>query len=134
MTDLETLIQYRMRQADETIAEAEDLCRLNHSARSIINRTYYALFYAANALLLHENISMKTSKHIGIISLFDTELVHKAKIDRKYSVILHHQFELRQKGDYRALVEIPASEASDAIREAREFVAATKDILAGKNS
>jgi uncharacterized protein (UPF0332 family) len=82
MTDLETLVQYRLRQADETINEAETLFGAKCSARSIVNRTYYAIFYAINALLLKEGIALKTSKHIGVISLFDKEVMHTGKIDK----------------------------------------------------
>jgi uncharacterized protein (UPF0332 family) len=129
MTDIETLIQYRLRQADETIAAAEGLCQINCSARSIVNRTYYAIFYAINALLLKENIALKTSKHIGVLSIFDKEIVHTGKIDKKYSDIAHRQFEMRQKGDYRALVEISMDDAKEAIREAREFINAVKPMI-----
>jgi uncharacterized protein (UPF0332 family) len=130
MTDTETLIKYRIRQADETIAAAEGLYRINCSARSIVNRTYYAIFYAINALLLKENIALKTSKHIGVISIFDKEIIHSGKIDKKYSDIVHRQFEMRQKGDYRALVEISMDEAKEAIREANEFVKAVRSMIA----
>jgi len=129
MTDIETLIQYRSRQADETITEAETLFRGKCSARSIVNRTYYAIFYAINALLLKEGIALKTSKHIGIISLFDKEVMHTGKIDKRFSDIVHRQFEMRQKSDYKELVEISMDKAEIAIREAREFVAVIKEII-----
>ena len=127
MTDIETLIQSRIRQADETLADAETLFNAHSNARSIVNRTYYAIFYAMNALLLKENISIQTSKHMGIIALFNKELIHKGKIDKKYSVVIHHQFEMRQKGDYKALVEISTDEAKESIREAKEFLDVIKE-------
>jgi uncharacterized protein (UPF0332 family) len=36
---------------------------------------------------------------------------------------------MRQKGDYKALVEISMDEAKEAIREAREFINAIKPMI-----
>ncbi len=50
-----TMIKYRMEQANKAIEDALCLEAGNGSPRSIINRTYYAMFYAALALLLRES-------------------------------------------------------------------------------
>jgi len=47
-----TLIKYRMEQANKAIEDALCLETGNGSPRSIINRTYYAMFYAVLALLI----------------------------------------------------------------------------------
>jgi len=68
------------------------------SNRAIINRLYYAMFYAILALLQENQLS--TSKHTGAIALFDREFVKKGIFDKELSKTLHRAFELRQKGDY----------------------------------
>ncbi len=85
MTDKETLCAYRMKQAEETLADARKMLQGSFSVRSIMNRAYYSAFYAVLALLLHEEITIKTSKHAGVISLFDKEIVHRGKLDTHYS-------------------------------------------------
>jgi hypothetical protein len=50
MTQDERLVRYRMRRANEAIAEAELLAGSGHWNTSV-NRLYYACFYAASALL-----------------------------------------------------------------------------------
>jgi uncharacterized protein (UPF0332 family) len=40
MTDKETLMTYRLREADETLADAEILLEGNRSPRSIVNRAH----------------------------------------------------------------------------------------------
>lgn len=75
MTDKETLFLYRLNQAEETLIEAEKMITNNFSPRTIINRAYYSMFYALLALFLKTGINIKTSKHIGIISLFDKEFI-----------------------------------------------------------
>ena len=48
------LAQYRMQQAKESLDEARFLLGGGKSARSVINRAYYAMFYAVLALLVYE--------------------------------------------------------------------------------
>ncbi|MDK2817115.1 MAG: uncharacterized protein PWR22_1744 [Moorella sp. (in: firmicutes)] len=41
-----TLINYRLNEAYEVLADAQKLLATQGSPRSIINRSYYAMFYA----------------------------------------------------------------------------------------
>jgi uncharacterized protein (UPF0332 family) len=66
---LRALIEYRLREAEDTLKEAKVLQREGISNRGIMNRLYYAMFYAVLALLQEKQLG--TSKHIGAISLFD---------------------------------------------------------------
>ena len=50
------LAQYRLKQAEESLDEASFLFTGRKSPRSIINRVYYAMFYAMLALLIFKNI------------------------------------------------------------------------------
>lgn len=122
MEDKEVLASYRLRQAEETLLDAKKMLESSISPRSIVNRAYYSVFYAVLALFLKEDIMLKTSKHSGIISIFDKEFVHTKKIDKKYSKILHYLFELRQEGDYRELTHISIGDAIRSINLAEEFL------------
>jgi len=42
----DNLAQYRLQQAEESLEEARFLLEGKKSARSIINRAYYAMFYS----------------------------------------------------------------------------------------
>src|SRR3990172_7668394 len=106
MTDKETLSAHRFKQAEETLSDAEQMLNGSFSPRSIINRAYYSMFYAVLALFLKTGIKIKTSKHIGVISLFDREFVKTGKIDKRYSTILHDVFDARQESDYKEFVEL----------------------------
>lgn len=46
MTDREMLFTYRLREADETLDEALRMIEGGFTPRTIINRAYYAMFYA----------------------------------------------------------------------------------------
>lgn len=104
MTDIETLFLYRLKQVEETLLDAEKVIKSRLSPRSIINRAYHSLFYAILALLLKTGVNIKTSKHVGVISIFDTEFVKTGKIDRRYSQMLHDLFDARLEGDYKEYV------------------------------
>jgi uncharacterized protein len=129
MTDRETLIRYRIKQAEETLADAEAMRAGTFSTRSIVNRAYYSMFYALLGLLLETNTMLKTSKHSGIISIFDQNFILTGKMDKKFSKSLHKMFNARQVADYKELVEVSSEEADDAIKTAGDFVEAIKKFI-----
>lgn len=129
MTDRETLFLHRIQQAEETLAEAKKMVKGGFSPRSIINRAYYSMFYALLALFIKTGIDMKTSKHAGVISLFDKEFIKTGKIDKYYSKMLHNSFDARQEGDYREFVELSPEEAAGFVKSAEEFVEVIKKIV-----
>lgn len=46
MRDKEVLFNYRLREAEETLEDAEKMLQGNITPRSIVNRIYYSMFYA----------------------------------------------------------------------------------------
>jgi hypothetical protein len=78
--DLAALVRYRLFQAETTLADARYLLDGARSPQSIVNRCYYAMFYATLALL--QTVGKAPARHSGILSLFDTEFVLKGVIPR----------------------------------------------------
>lgn len=122
MNDREVLFSYRKKQAEDTLQDARKMLQSGIGPKSIVNRAYYALFYATLALFLKNNIDLKTSKHSGVIALFDKEFVHSGRIDKEYSKILHRVFEIRQESDYKELFEISSDEAYEIVQLAEKFL------------
>ncbi len=116
------LADYRLKQAQDTLRDAEAMLKSKLSSQSIINRAYYAMFYAVLALFIKNNIDLKTSKHAGVIAIFDKEFVHTGKFAKKYSKILHKAFEIRQEGDYKELVVFTQGDAGELVALAKEFL------------
>lgn len=129
MTDKQTLFLYRIGQANETLFDAEKMLQDNLSPRSITDRAYYLMFYAVLALFINKDVSLKTSKHAGVISIFGKEFIHTEKIDTYYSKILHRMFNQRQEGDYKEMVEISRDDAIQGIEHAHEFLNAIKEFI-----
>lgn len=118
--NLQELCAYRISQARETIREADVLMREGMSLRSVMNRLYYAMFYAVLALLQTKQLG--TSKHSGAIALFDREFVKTGVFPKELSKALHRAFELRQKGDYMEEAEITPADVEELRPLAGEFV------------
>ena len=133
MTDQQTLFSYRLAEAEETLADARALLETGRSARSVVNRAYYAMFYGVLALLIAEEIEHKTSKHSGIIAIFDKTIIHTGKLERNYSRMLHRMFDTRQECDYKELVDVTLDEAATAVAQAEQFLEGIKVMLAGRN-
>ena len=97
------LINYRMEQAEQAIKDTEILLSEGGSPGSIINRAYYAMFYAVLALLV--KVEKGTSKHSGAIALFNQYFVKEKIFPKDMSYTLHKSFDMRQMSDYRELYE-----------------------------
>jgi uncharacterized protein (UPF0332 family) len=122
--EIEILIKHRLEQAQEALDDAKYLIDGNRSPQSIINRSYYAMFYAALALL--QKISKAPSKHSGVISLFDKEFVMRSIFEKELSKDFHKAFELRQSTDYKIIKPISADKANQIWQKAVKFVQALK--------
>jgi uncharacterized protein (UPF0332 family) len=118
--EIEILIKHRLKQAQEALDDALYLIEGKRSAQSILNRAYYAMFYATLALL--QKISKAPSKHSGVISLFDTEFVKKGIFEKELSKDFHKAFEIRQKTDYKILEPVNLDDAKEVYRKANHFV------------
>ena len=65
---------------------------------SSVSRTYYAMFYCAQAMLLTKNLSF--SSHRGVISAFGEHFIKTGIFPKEMGRELNRAFEKRQLGDY----------------------------------
>jgi len=90
-------VKYRIESAHKTFNAAKVLAE-NEYWNSAVNRLYYSVFYAVNALLVFNEIHTKS--HSATKSQFSMHFVKTGKIDKKYGQLLSALFDWRQKGDY----------------------------------
>jgi uncharacterized protein (UPF0332 family) len=95
-------ISYRLQKADESFADAELLAE-NGRWNSVVNRLYYASFYAVIALLISRGIESTT--HNGSRTQFGLNFIKTDIIEKKYGKHFSKLFDLRQKGDYGDLFD-----------------------------
>ncbi len=87
---------------------------------SSVSRTYYAMFYSAQAVLLTKNLSF--SSHKGVISAFGEHFVKPQTFPKEMGRELNRAFEKRQLGDYEYTFVISEDEAREMLRNGKDFV------------
>jgi len=87
---------------------------------SAVNRAYYAIFYAANALLRTQGIVR--SKHSGVIAAFRQYFVKPGLIEAEYSRIYERVMDDRHIGDYDVETTIEPERARIDLEDAQRLV------------
>ncbi len=121
------LARYRLKQAEESIDEAAFLLQGKKSPRSVINRAYYAMFYAVLALLIFEPYA--SSKHSGVLGYFNRRFVKPGIFPEEMGRVINKAFDLRQRGDYREYEEMSYELVRPFVDQSRIFVQGVKDYL-----
>lgn len=124
--DRDSLIEYRLQQAFDTIELAKFLVT-NDKLVIAVNRVYYGMYYALTALALQNRF--ETSKHGQLIGWFNKEYISSKKLDLKYGKILRNAFQNRTKGDYDAFVNFTKSEVEYMLVEMEIFINEIKLVL-----
>jgi uncharacterized protein (UPF0332 family) len=102
----------------ETLALIEKAKRYLKSAEILLedgdfesstSRTYYAMFYAAEAALLTKEMAF--SSHKGVISAFGEHFIKTGILPKEMGRELNRAFEKRQIGDYEYTFVISKEEA-----------------------
>jgi uncharacterized protein (UPF0332 family) len=113
------LAKYRLEKARNTLSDAKKYIN-DATLESTVNRIYYAMFYAVNAFLVTKGLS--SSKHSGVRSLFNREIVNKGLIERQWGEFYSDMFDRRQKGDYEDFVRFEKQDVEEWLGKAEEFI------------
>ena len=114
-----TLINYRLERANESLKAAE-LMLQNEMYTPAMNRIYYSMFYAVQALLILRESTF--SKHGQVKGFFNKEFIKTGVFPKEFGKLFNTVFEYRQKFDYVDLI-IPERELiSDYISKANNFI------------
>jgi uncharacterized protein (UPF0332 family)/predicted nucleotidyltransferase len=94
---------------------------------SSINRSYYAAFYAANALLA--TLGLQRSKHSAVKAVLHQRFIKPGLIEAEYGDWYDKLFERRMKSDYEIMQVYERTDAQLALDAARSFVAQVERFL-----
>ncbi len=86
---------------------------------SSVSRSYYAMFYCAEAALLTKGLTF--SSHKGVISVFGELFVKAGVFPREFGRELNKAFEKRQLGDYESKSTVSEEDAQETLTRAHEF-------------
>ncbi len=117
---VKALVTKRMQQAQECLEDGRYLLTAGRGTRTVVNRAYYAAFYAVLALL--QTLGKAPRKHRGAIGLFNAEFIRTGILEKELSIALHQLFDERQEDDYRRFDPIPIEEANELLGVAERFV------------
>lgn len=122
------LIKGYLEKAERKLEVAEKLLR-SDDYEDAVSRAYYAVFHAAQALLLTEGERAET--HKGVVTLFGLFFVKTGKFKKDLGKYLANLKDERESGDYEVFSYIDRETAETAIEEAKEFIRESKAYLRG---
>jgi uncharacterized protein (UPF0332 family) len=122
------LIKGYLEKAERKLMVAEKLLR-SDDYEDAVSRAYYAVFHAAQGLLLTEGERAET--HKGVVTLFGLLFVKTGKFKKDLGKYLANLKDERESGDYEVFSYIDRETAGAAIEEAKEFIRETKVYLKG---
>ena len=115
-----------LRKAEHALEVAEDLLKSGH-APDAASKIYYAMYYAAQALLKADGIDVV--KHSAVESAVGYYFAKSGKIDPKFHRMLMNARKIREIADYDIDEDIVEPVASLKIDEGRAFLSVIKDYL-----
>jgi uncharacterized protein (UPF0332 family) len=117
--DRRAIVIYRLERAEESLRAAR-LLRENAMLIPAMNRVYYAMFYAVQAVLARDNASF--SRHGQVKGYFNREYIKPRVFPVEAGKLYNMVFEYRQKFDYVDLVKPDVTAIDEYLRGATAFV------------
>jgi uncharacterized protein len=121
--DLETLVIHRLQKSEEALQAAKIM--LDKQMFSFaMNRVYYSLYYAVQALLAYQGVAF--SKHGQVKGYFNREFIKAGKLPKEIGRFYNKAFEYRQKFDYVDFVSPDQPMVAEYVETARNVVSQIK--------
>jgi uncharacterized protein (UPF0332 family) len=119
-------IQYRIKRSRETYQDAIYLYKIG-SINSCVNRLYYAAFYATLALLVNNDIQVKS--HNGAKQKLGEEFVLKGIISKEFAKTYGILSDYRHKGDYDDLFDFDKEVVEKLLIPVKEYIDKVEEII-----
>jgi len=119
-------VRILLEKADHALEVAKSLYK-GGFPQDAASKIYYAMFYAAQALLRSEDIEV--TKHSAVESALGHHFAKTARIDPKYHRMLINARKVREIVDYALQEEIVEPAATLKIEDGEEFVAVMKTLI-----
>jgi uncharacterized protein (UPF0332 family) len=112
--------------AEDSIGAAKVLLESGYPGFSA-SRSYYAMFYVAEMLLLDRGLSF--SKHSTVIAAFGVHYAKTGIVPSEYHRFLMEALSLRHSGDYGQRESVTLEQAQEQIRRAERFLKIAEEQL-----
>ena len=124
--DRKALIAYRQEKADMALDDAAFLTDAGKFGLAA-NRLYYALYYAASALLLSKGIS--TKRHSGLMTQIHMHFVKTGILSSDEGALFKVMFSLRHEDDYEDFIEVEKADIEEYTPQVTALVKRIKDLV-----
>ena len=114
------LINRNIEKSDEALEIAE-IALKRELITTVLNRTYYAIFYTVMALAYKYNFS--TATHSKLMGWFNKKFVYEDKLfNPTLTKIYSKAFILRQESDYETMFEMNINQATEHLANGKLFI------------
>lgn len=118
MDDRIVLAKYRLEKALNCLEAAKLMFRNQYYSDSA-NRSYYAIFHSARAVMALDGEDRK--RHSGVIAYFQEHYVRTKIFDKEFSKIIQDAFEIRQDSDYEDFFVVSRTDVEEQLQDAERF-------------
>lgn len=124
--ECQDLSLYRLAKAKQYLDDAKKTLAME-MYDTAANRSYYAIFHAARAVLALDGLDFK--KHSGVISNFQMRYIKSGIFDKQLSNIIKSAFSLRTESDYEDFYVISKTDVENQVSEAEVFFRAISEYI-----
>jgi len=115
-----------LEKANATLEDAEKAYREEMLISTVQNRTYYSLYYAAQAALI--SLGQDVGTHKGVKVKIGEEMVLKDLLDKEWGRFYAQQQTYREQADYQVDVDIERTDLEEFLEDAKTFIQEMKRI------
>lgn len=115
----ESIINYRKERALKTLEEAR-ITANNSMWNLTMNRLYYAVFYAAGALLVKNSIP--SNSHQGTMRMLQLHFIKEGPLNKDDSSTLRDLYNMRITGDYEDDFDVTEEDIIEYLPKAQDLV------------
>lgn len=112
--------------------EVAERLRIGGDFPDAASKAYYAMFYAAQALLKSHGIEVV--KHSAVASMLGRHFAKTGRLDPKFHRMFLNSRRVRETADYGIFQEVTEHAADVAVAEGRAFLTAITRILQGNKA
>jgi uncharacterized protein (UPF0332 family) len=124
------IVQYRQEKSTELLRAVDILIR-NELWNSAVNRMYYACFHCISALLIKNQIEVKS--HSGVRSAFALHFIKTGKIPMDVSRVFSKIYDKRQASDYDDFAYFTREEVEAWYPQVRSLIEAVTQLIRNDN-
>lgn len=120
------IVAYRMEKADVAMEDVEQLSAWRRWSAAA-NRLYYAVYYAATALLINQGHLTRT--HSGMITQINVHFVKTGILTREDGRLIRKLFELRQEADYDDFMDADEVDINEYLPQVKTLLDKIKSLI-----